>query len=232
MAVESLNKKPSSNPPVDVWRAAVDYFQAKMAGRSVVFVADNACTQGLRAYLSQAKLPVQFALFYSRALGMSKSILAQRLRHADWLIVGAEAEAELPNCAELTPERAAVRVLIADKPINPSRDYDFYVCANTAYSANGGEQVGALLAKLNQAGPLLTLADGSALVNASAPRLNYLKQQIAHTYAKRAELKAEMEAWYQAGKGFRFPRRFELESIDRNLSQLDTAYKRLWDAKL
>ena len=63
-----------------------------------------------------------------------------------------------------------------------------------------------------------------------AQGFNYLKQQIAHTYAKRAQLKAEMEAWYQAGRGLRFPKRLELESIDRYLSQLDTAYKRLWDA--
>ncbi|MFO1368923.1 MAG: hypothetical protein U1F46_08005 [Marinagarivorans sp.] len=227
---------PSLKTPMGSWYAAVDFFKAKMAGKQVVFIADETCSQALQAYLSQPNLPLRFALFYSRAVGMSKSILAQRIRAADWLMIGAEAENVFSDRSELMAELAAIRVLVAEKPIKliesikSNRNYDFCVCSSTVYGAHSDEQIHKSSAESTRDLSVLTIADGVALVNTSGTRLNYLKQQIAHTYAKRAQLKAEMEAWYQAGKGLRFPKRLELESIDRYLSQLDTAYKRLWDA--
>ncbi len=68
------------------------------------------------------------------------------------------------------------------------------------------------------------------VANISAQRLEYLKQQISVTAEQRSSLKDEMDLWFQQGKGARFPKRDELEAIDTKLSQLDTAYKRLWDA--
>ena len=60
------------------------------------------------------KPPLRFALFYSRAVGMSKSILAQRIRAADWLMIGAEAENVFNDQSELMAELAAIRVLVAE----------------------------------------------------------------------------------------------------------------------
>ncbi len=236
MPAEYLIEKPSLKTSMGSWCAAVDYFKGKMAGKHVVFIADDACNQALQVFLSQAKLPVHFAVFYSRAAKMSRSILSQRIRTADWLIVGAEAEDVISDRDELIAKLAAVRVLVAEKPINPfgslepSHDFDFCVYPSNCCGGFGDGRNDKAAAELSRGLVDHNLAEGIALVNTSARRLDYLKQQIAHTYAKRAQLKAEMEAWYQAGKGLRFPNRLELESIDRYLSQLDTAYKRLWDA--
>ncbi len=210
------------------WPAAVDYFKHKMAGKHVVFIADKACTPALGLYLSQAKLPVRFAVLYGRAVGMSKSIAAQQARAADWLFVGANAEAAngLGWLTDLLPTLKAVRVLVANAEFTTAAGFDFCVMANQSLTlaADNCER------QVNLESYEVAIAPGYKLVNASTARLQNLKERIAHTYAERAQLKADMEAWYQAGKGLRFPKRLELEAIDNHLSQLDSAYKRLWDA--
>ena len=67
----------------------------------------------------------------------------------------------------------------------------------------------------------------------SDKREKSLKQEIASTYAKRDNLKKDMESWYLESKNGskKFPGRSELDKTDTRLSRLDTAYKRLWDAK-
>ena len=230
MDAEYCIETPNIGSQLSNWCAAVDFFKGKMAGKNVVFIADGACNQALRVYLSQAKLPMHFAVFYGHAVKVSKSILTQRIRAADWLIIDAEAEYLLKNAGELIAESAAVKVLVAEKLMKPNCNFDFCVCPNYDVDGNPGGYIRMAIEEKSEDVSVHFIAEGITLVNTSAPRLNYLKQQIAHTYAKRAQLKAEMEAWYQAGKGLRFPKRLELESIDRYLSQLDTAYKRLWDA--
>lgn len=64
----------------------------------------------------------------------------------------------------------------------------------------------------------------------SQARLAVLKQQIAHTAEQRNFLKREMDSWYASGQRGRFSGYAELETVDAQLSVLDTAYKRLWDA--
>lgn len=60
--------------------------------------------------------------------------------------------------------------------------------------------------------------------------MSNLKQQIAEVVAQRERLKSEMEQWYQRGL-YRYPKLNELELLDQRLSQLDSQYKRLWDAR-
>ena len=66
--------------------------------------------------------------------------------------------------------------------------------------------------------------------NAPAPETDaekrHLKTRIAQTWAKRDRLKAALAAGTApAAAGLR-----ELEAVDRELSDLDTRFKRLWDA--
>jgi uncharacterized protein (DUF4213/DUF364 family) len=60
--------------------------------------------------------------------------------------------------------------------------------------------------------------------------LSNLKKHIANTVVQRDQLKAEMENWYQRGL-YRFPKMNELELADQRLSELDSRYKHLWDAR-
>ena len=69
-----------------------------------------------------------------------------------------------------------------------------------------------------------------AVVNISHNRLAQLKSDIKATFERREKLKLKMEAWYAQGNTSRFPKRDKLAQTDAQLSQLDTAYKRLWDA--
>lgn len=69
-----------------------------------------------------------------------------------------------------------------------------------------------------------------AIANISHARLACLKNEIATTVAKREALKADMEAWYTTVKQGRFPRWNQLAETEKELSQLDLSYKRLWDA--
>lgn len=57
-----------------------------------------------------------------------------------------------------------------------------------------------------------------------------LKSAIAAVFARRARLKADMEAWYAQGKR-RFPGSQELLRIDADLARLDARYRQLWDAQ-
>ncbi len=56
--------------------------------------------------------------------------------------------------------------------------------------------------------------------------INRLKSRIAETYVRREALKRDLET------GALPPRRgfARLETIDRELSELDTRFKQLWDA--
>ena len=60
--------------------------------------------------------------------------------------------------------------------------------------------------------------------------MQWIKTAIGDIVAKREQLKTEMDDWYLQGKK-RFPRQVELLTLDNELSQLDSRYKRLWDAR-
>ena len=74
------------------------------------------------------------------------------------------------------------------------------------------------------------------VVDLSQNEMQWLKTNIADLVAKREHLKTEMDAWYgqsnsEARKVSRFPKRYLLEQIDRELSLLDLRFKRQWDAR-
>lgn len=68
------------------------------------------------------------------------------------------------------------------------------------------------------------------IVDLKQGELLSLKQKIAGVYQRRQALKAQVEAWSQQTKG-RCPYFADLENIDKELSDLDSRYKRLWDAR-
>jgi len=57
-----------------------------------------------------------------------------------------------------------------------------------------------------------------------------LKQRIAEVAQRRQYLKDKIETWSQTPKG-RCPYLTELDGVDKELSELDSRYKRLWDAR-
>jgi uncharacterized protein len=69
-----------------------------------------------------------------------------------------------------------------------------------------------------------------AVANLSQARLAQLKNRISEVAAQRTQLKNMMENWYQNGNKQRFPQYLQLEKVTNELAELDTAYKRLWDA--
>lgn len=57
------------------------------------------------------------------------------------------------------------------------------------------------------------------------------KDDIARLFRERDGLKREMELWYAHRQAGRFPKYRRLEVIERQLSVLDSRYKRMWDAR-
>jgi uncharacterized protein (DUF4213/DUF364 family) len=57
-----------------------------------------------------------------------------------------------------------------------------------------------------------------------------LKQRIAEVAQRRQYLKDKIETWSQTPKG-RCPYLTELDGVDKELSELDSRYKQLWDAR-
>jgi len=72
---------------------------------------------------------------------------------------------------------------------------------------------------------------GYRIASTSAHSMMKIKGLISHAAAERAQLKIEMEAWYQSNGSGRFPAYARLEQVSDQLSHLDTRYKRLWDAQ-
>ncbi len=68
------------------------------------------------------------------------------------------------------------------------------------------------------------------VANVSAGKMDSIKKQISEVVAKRDHCKAEMEAWNAGALLNPVPRLRELELLDKELSDLDSQYKRLWDS--
>ena len=69
------------------------------------------------------------------------------------------------------------------------------------------------------------------VVDIGIPRMQQLKAEIAGVAARRAALTEAMDGWYRAGNRQRFDRYAELDAVTKELSTLDTAFKRQWDAR-
>ena len=69
------------------------------------------------------------------------------------------------------------------------------------------------------------------LADVAQGKMDAIKKQITEVVAKRSLLKSEVEAWQSGVRLNPLPRIRELETLDRELSQLDSRYKRLWDSR-
>ena len=56
-----------------------------------------------------------------------------------------------------------------------------------------------------------------------------IRSAIAMAYAKRDNLKHEMQLWYDENPRRHFKGLEDLMRLDNDLSKLDSQYKRLWD---
>ncbi len=62
-----------------------------------------------------------------------------------------------------------------------------------------------------------------------AALLRSLKEEIIAVVERREAMKEQMASWYADGRGARYPFAAQLETLDIELSRLDTQYKALWD---
>ena len=74
------------------------------------------------------------------------------------------------------------------------------------------------------------ITDRRTAAQAEEARMAALKAEIAVTFARIDTLKAEMDAWYAAGRTQRFPHYATLAALEVRLSALDSEFKQLWDA--
>jgi hypothetical protein len=61
--------------------------------------------------------------------------------------------------------------------------------------------------------------------------MNWYQTAISDLVARREKIKKEMEGWYKGLNHGRYPYYHELQNIDQELSQFDSRFKRLWDAR-
>ncbi len=61
--------------------------------------------------------------------------------------------------------------------------------------------------------------------------MDWVKLAISDLVIKRERLKSQIESWYATPHQGSCPQWLELEQLDRDLSDLDSRFKRLWDAR-
>jgi hypothetical protein len=61
------------------------------------------------------------------------------------------------------------------------------------------------------------------------PEMAQIKMMISETYAKRENLKTQMQEWYDRFPNQHYSKIKDLLLLDSTLSKLDTHYKQLWD---
>ena len=61
------------------------------------------------------------------------------------------------------------------------------------------------------------------------PEMEVLRSQIVTVVTRRDLLKERVETWFEDNPGRPCPHLGELDQVDSELSQLDSAYKSLWD---
>lgn len=70
-----------------------------------------------------------------------------------------------------------------------------------------------------------------AVADLGQTEMKWYETAIGDLVARRESLKRAMDSWYTDGNKLRFPKYNELDVIDKELSQLDIRYKRMWDAR-
>ncbi|WP_428241588.1 Rossmann-like domain-containing protein [Gynuella sp.] len=152
------------------------------------------------------------------------------LPEADWVFITATSliNKTFPRLARLS--RHAVTVLIG--PSTPwlaelaRFDIDF-LAGVIPVDARRATQIAA------EGGGTRLFGEGVCygLIDIGQDSLTQLKQKIADCAQQRQQLQLKMENWYAAGYSQRFPEHHKLETLTNKLSQLDTHFKRQWDAR-
>ena len=68
-------------------------------------------------------------------------------------------------------------------------------------------------------------------VESDGIEMDWVKLAISDLVIKRERLKSQIESWYATPNQGNCPQWLELEQLDRDLSDLDNRFKRLWDAQ-
>jgi uncharacterized protein (DUF4213/DUF364 family) len=205
--------------------AVFDYFLPRLQGRKVVVIGRypglERVLEGLDVSVLErdptpADLPGPSAEFV--------------LPEADWVFLTATSliNKTFPRLAELA--RNAVTVLMGPSMPWLAEWTDFgidFLAGVRVVDAGKAEQIAA------EGGGTRLFGEGVryAIADIGLGRMQATRTAIATLFSRRDALKAEMEAWYSGGRTRHFPKRAELETIDAELSQLDSRYKRLWDAR-
>ncbi len=205
--------------------AVFEYFRPRLVGRKVVVIGRY---PGLDQVLEG--LDVQVLERDPGSGDLPDSAAEFLLPQADWVFITATSliNKTFPRLAALASN--AISVLMG--PSTPwladwaGLDIDFLAGVQLVDAARA-EQIAA------EGGGTRLFGEGVryAVADIGEARMARVKAQIAETYARRDALKAEMEAWYQAGHTQRFPEREQLAAIDVELSALDLCFKRMWDAR-
>jgi uncharacterized protein (DUF4213/DUF364 family) len=149
---------------------------------------------------------------------------------ADWVFLTATAliNKTFPRLAELAA--GAVTVLMGPSTPWLAEFADFGIDYLAGVVPVDSERAAAIAA---EGGGTRLFGEGVryAVADIGAGKLAALQQDIAATAERRAHLNETMEAWYAHGNRARYPGHAELEAVTDTLAELDTRYKRQWDAR-
>lgn len=210
--------------------AVFDYFLPRLKNKKVVVIGRY---PGLQQYESMLDLVVLERT--PQHNDYPDPACEYELRDADWVFLTANSIANktFPRLAELS--RNAVTVLMG-----PSMPWlEEWIEYGIDFLAGVQVQDNAVLQATVAEGGGVRIFERAVqyrVLDLSLSEMQCLKTNIADLVAKREQLKVEMDAWYgrsdgTPGKRGRFPKRYLLEQIDRELSVLDLRFKRQWDAR-
>lgn len=213
------------NGPAPANLAVFEYFRPRLVGRKVVVIGRY---PGLDAVLDGLDVSV---IERQPGPGDLPDPSAELLiPQADWVFLTATSliNKTFPRLSELA--RNAVTVLMG-----PSMPWLDGLADHGVDFLAGVIPVDAAIAVriAGEGGGTRLFGEGVcyAVADIGAQTVAALKDRIADIAMQRTALRREMDAWYEQGKRKRFPRHAELEDLTAQLAQLDTAYKRQWDAR-
>lgn len=203
-----------------------EYFMPRLQGKRVAVIGRY---PGLEVYQRQ------FDLTVVERLGMTETDLPDPaceyvLTNSDWVFLTASSltNKTFPRLAELSCDATLVLMGPTVPWIKDLAEYGVDFLAGVRVVDDQ-----ALRQTVMQGGGTRIFESGLqyCVADIASKTMQQHKRNIATLYAERDSLKLKMESWYQQGGGRRFPGYEQLENIDRQLSKLDSRYKRMWDAR-
>lgn len=200
------------------------HFASRMTGQKVIVVGRQPGVGALRAVADVTVLDASPA-----ADELPLAAADYLLPEADWVFLSAASliDKSFPHLAALAADARLVLVGASTPWLPALREFGVdYLAGVRVTDADAAEAVVA------QGGGsrLFEAAARYAVLDLSLDEAAQLKSAITAAFARRARLKADMEAWYAQGKR-RFPGNPELLRVDAELAQLDARYRRVWDAQ-